>query len=106
MFIARFADCKLEPYDCRRFGATAYHRAQAPVERIMVLGGWTEAKTLLHHYVEESFLLPASVVGYYSWLVNDPPLVVSDSVQRVGSAPPIDAARPAKRLRGRPRKNI
>lgn len=27
MFVRRFAHAHVEPYDCRRFGATAYHRA-------------------------------------------------------------------------------
>lgn len=102
MFVARFADCKIEPYDCRRFGATAYHRVQAPVDRIMALGGWSESRTLLHHYVEESYLLPASVAEYYSWLIDNPPLVTSSTVQRVGTAPRLAQARPVKRARGRP----
>lgn len=80
MFIRRFSDAHIEPYDCRRFGATAYHRAQAPLERIMHLGGWTTQSTLLRHYVEESYLLPASAAYVYSWLVDNPPLISSERV--------------------------
>lgn len=50
----------------------------------MALGGWTTSTTLMKHYVEESYLLPAVAAPIYSWLVENPPLVTSDRVQRVG----------------------
>ena len=73
----------LEPYDQRRFVATAYHQVGAPIDRLMVFGGWTTSVNLRKCYIEENYSLHPEVAAFYAWLKTDLPILESHVVDEV-----------------------
>ena len=65
-FVGPFGPAELQPYDCRRFGATAFFVAGAHPQRIMLLGGWATWGSVQKHYLEPSLPLTDCIRRYYS----------------------------------------
>lgn len=63
-----FTSEHLEPYDCRRFGASVYSAVGAPLDRIMALGGWSSWDTVKLHYLANSLVATPAMVDFYGWL--------------------------------------
>ena len=93
--MGRFTSEHLEPYDCRRFGASAYLAIGTPSDGIMALGGWSSWDTVKSHYLAGSLVATPAMVDFYGWLASPAVAVESPPLASSVRAVPPPAVRPA-----------
>ena len=99
--MGRFTSEHLEPYDCRRFGASAHSAVGAPSNHIMALGGWSSWDTAKSHYLVGSLVATPVIVDFYGWLARPAVAVESPPLASFVPAMPLPAiplAAPSKPL--------
>ena len=65
-FIAKF-NADIQPYDCRRLGASVYAALNVEMPTLQVLGGWTNEDTIRKFYITLGFRVPAHLLRLYDW---------------------------------------